>query len=108
MVATERPHGLSALNILAGRVGGLSSDRGPLVDIRIDCNGQAIVSRLTRQSTHALGLRLGQEVYAVIKTVSFDRGQHDARHTLRECDRPTAGRHAVGSDRDATQVARLC
>ena len=71
LVATERPHGLSALNILAGRVAGLSADRGPLVDIRIDCNGQAIVSRLTRQSTHALGLRLGQEVYAVIKTVSF-------------------------------------
>ena len=72
IVATERPHGLSALNILAGRVDGLSSDSGPLVDIRIDCNGQAIVARLTRQSSHALGLKLGQEVYAVIKTVSFD------------------------------------
>ena len=74
ILATERPQGLSALNILAGKVGGLSSDRGPLVDVRIDCSGQAIVSRLTRQSTHALNLRLGQEVFAVIKTVSFDRG----------------------------------
>ena len=74
ILATERPQGLSALNILAGKVGGLSSDRGPLVDVRIDCSGQAIVSRLTRQSTHALNLRLGQDVFAVIKTVSFDRG----------------------------------
>lgn len=74
LVATERPQGLSALNILAGRVAGLSTDRGPLVDIRIDCNGQAVVARLTRQSTHALGLKLGQQVYAVIKTVSFDQG----------------------------------
>jgi molybdate transport system ATP-binding protein len=73
ILATERPHGLSALNILAGKVGGLSSDRGPLVDVKIDCNGQAIVARLTRQSTHALDLRLGQDVFAVIKTVSFDR-----------------------------------
>ena len=47
---------------------------GPLVDVGIDCNGQAIVARLTRQSTQALDLRLGQEVFAVIKTVSFDRG----------------------------------
>jgi molybdate transport system ATP-binding protein len=72
IVATERPQGLSALNILAGRIDGLSFDAGPLADIRIDCNGQAIVSRLTRQSSDALGLELGQEVFAVIKTVSFD------------------------------------
>jgi molybdate transport system ATP-binding protein len=74
IIATERPQGLSALNILAGKISGLSSDRGPLVDVKIDCHGQAIVARLTRQSTHALGLRLGQDVFAVIKTVSFDRG----------------------------------
>ena len=73
ILATERPQGLSALNILAGKIAGLSSDRGPLVDVKIDCHGQAIVARLTRQSTHALGLRLGQDVFAVIKTVSFDR-----------------------------------
>ena len=73
ILATQRPLGLSALNILAGKIAGLSSDRGPLVDVKIDCHGQSIVSRLTRQSTHALDLRLGQDVFAVIKTVSFDR-----------------------------------
>jgi molybdate transport system ATP-binding protein len=73
MVATEAPRGLSALNVLAGRIAGLKSGSGALVDVKIDCNGMPVLARLTRQSTHALGLRLGQEVYAVVKTVSFDR-----------------------------------
>jgi molybdate transport system ATP-binding protein len=74
MVATEKPRGLSALNVLSGRVAGISSGGGPVVDIRIDCSGEAVLARLTRQSTHTLGLALGQEVFAVVKTVSFDRG----------------------------------
>ena len=75
MLATERPQGLSALNILAGQ------DRrhvvridGPLVDVRIDCNGAGDRCADHPAVAHALDLRLGQEVFAVIKTVSFDRG----------------------------------
>jgi molybdate transport system ATP-binding protein len=74
MVATERPRGLSALNVIAGRIAGMQSQGGPVVDVRIDCNGEMVVARLTRQSVHTLGLTLGQEVFAVVKTVSFDRG----------------------------------
>ena len=74
MVATQAPRGLSALNVLAGRIAGMHSHGGPLVDVRIDCNGEAVLARLTRQSTETLGLALGQEVFAVVKTVSFDRG----------------------------------
>jgi molybdate transport system ATP-binding protein len=74
MVATEVPRGLSALNVLAGRIAGMQSEGGPVVDVRIDCSGEMVVARLTRQSTHTLGLVLGQEVFAVVKTVSFDRG----------------------------------
>jgi len=73
MLATERPHGLSALNILRGRIVGISGANGPLVDIRVDCHGQTVVARITRLSASTLGLKPGQEVFAVIKTVSFDR-----------------------------------
>jgi molybdate transport system ATP-binding protein len=73
MVATEKPQGLSALNVLAGRISSMTSGAGPLVDVTIDCNGMLVLARLTRQSTQTLGLRLGQEVYAVVKTLSFDR-----------------------------------
>ena len=72
MVATEQPKGLSALNILPGTIIDVSPDASWLADVRIDCNGQTVVARITRQSVEALGLQAGQEFFAVIKTVSFD------------------------------------
>ena len=73
MIATERPRGLSALNILRGKISGVKAGDGALADVFIDCNGQGIAARITRQSSHVLGLTSGQDVFAVIKTVSFDR-----------------------------------
>ncbi|THF59628.1 molybdenum ABC transporter ATP-binding protein [Ollibium composti] len=73
MIATERPHGLSALNVLAGRVVSIEPEDDASVDVRMDCNGATIVSRITRQSRQALGLEPGREVFAVVKTLSFDR-----------------------------------
>ena len=73
IVATERPHGLSALNILAGRIVGVSAGDGLFADVLIDCNGAVITARITRQSSHMLGLAPGLDVFAVIKSVTFDR-----------------------------------
>jgi molybdate transport system ATP-binding protein len=73
MVATERPHGLSALNVLAGRVVAIEPGEGASVDVHMDCGGAAMLARITRQSRQALGLEPGREVFAVVKTVSFDR-----------------------------------
>lgn len=72
MVATERPRGLSALNMLAGRIAAIEPDEGVTASVRIDCNGIAVLARITRQSAAALGLRPGLEVFAVVKTVSLD------------------------------------
>ncbi len=72
LISTERPNGLSALNILSGGIAGIASGAGALADITLDCAGQEIVARITRQSCSKLGLSLGQRVFAVIKTVSFD------------------------------------
>jgi molybdate transport system ATP-binding protein len=73
LVATERQRGLSALNVLAGTVSAIGSRSGPLVEVRIDCNGEAILSRITRQSLDALGLQPGKAVFAVVKSVAFDQ-----------------------------------
>jgi molybdate transport system ATP-binding protein len=73
MIATERPHGLSALNILPGRIAAVDAGNDGSADIRIDCNGAAILSRITRQSLQALDLKVGRNVFAVVKTISFDR-----------------------------------
>lgn len=73
MIATERPRGLSALNILPGRIASLVSDGGSGVEVRIDCNGVAVLARITEQSRQALALKEGMDVFAVAKTVSFDQ-----------------------------------
>jgi molybdate transport system ATP-binding protein len=73
MIATERPRGLSALNILRGKIVGIDSGDGAPADVILDCGGQTIAARITRQSSSMLGLMPGQDVFAVIKTVSFDR-----------------------------------
>jgi molybdate transport system ATP-binding protein len=73
MISTRRPEGLSALNVLHGVVAELGPQRGPILDLRLDCGGQAILARLTQRSVETLGLAQGTPVYAVIKTVGFDR-----------------------------------
>lgn len=73
MIATERPHGLSALNVLPGRIVEIDAVDGAQVDLRLDCGGDMLVSRITRQSLETLGLAPGRDVFAVIKTVAFDR-----------------------------------
>lgn len=73
MIATEHPQGLSALNILAGTISAMADSGAALVDVTIDCSGQAVVARITRQSAATLGLAEGQPVFAVVKTVNLDR-----------------------------------
>jgi molybdate transport system ATP-binding protein len=93
MLSTRAPEGLSALNVLRGVVAELGPQRGPILDLRIDCGGQAILARLTQRSVQTLGLTQGTPVYAVIKTVGFDRQALGA-----------ASRQANGADTTAIPV----
>ena len=72
MLATARPVGISALNVLAGHV--ISTSFGPdnLMDVLIDCGGDIIQSRITELSCETLKLAPGKPVYAIIKTVALD------------------------------------
>ncbi|MBM3647067.1 MAG: ATP-binding cassette domain-containing protein, partial [Alphaproteobacteria bacterium] len=74
MLSLRPPEDISALNVLAGRVVGLApTASGAQVDIRVDCSGAALTARVTAKSAHRLALAAGQPVYAVIKSVSFER-----------------------------------
>jgi molybdate transport system ATP-binding protein len=73
IIATERPRGISALNILPGKIAGVASGNGHFADVSIDCNGEIISARITRQSAEMLGLAHGLPVFAVVKSVTFDR-----------------------------------
>jgi len=72
MIAVRRPEGLSALNVLPGTVAEIGRAEGPIVQIRLDCAGEAVIARLTRRSVETLGLTVGRPVYAVIKSIAFD------------------------------------
>ena len=73
MIALAPPEGLSALNVLPGTVAEISGDNGPIVQMRLDCGGEALIARLTRRSVETLGLMPGLTVHAVVKSIAFDR-----------------------------------
>ncbi|WP_157019232.1 molybdenum ABC transporter ATP-binding protein [Mesorhizobium xinjiangense] len=74
LVATQRPDGLSALNILAGVVAEIGNGHGPSIDVRVECNGVSIAARITRHSGAALDLKVGKPVFAVVKGVALEPG----------------------------------
>ncbi|BBK44465.1 molybdenum import ATP-binding protein ModC [Allostella vacuolata] len=74
MLATRRPDGISALNVLEARVAAIGQPHGAAVDVQLDCAGTALVARITRRSVEQLGLRPGRPVFAIVKSVAFDAG----------------------------------
>jgi len=73
MIALERPEGISALNVMPALVAEIGPMDASGVGIKLDCSGEALVARLTRYSAERLGLRAGTPVFAIVKSVSFDR-----------------------------------
>jgi len=90
MLSVGRPEAVSALNVLPGRIAAVSPSDGasPSVAVRLDCNGAALIARITRKSLDRLGLAPGQAVHAVVKSVSLDQGEPAA---------PPARRHNEGA-----------
>jgi molybdate transport system ATP-binding protein len=73
MLAKSTPADISALNVLPGVVADVGPPSGPIIEIRLDCNGDALIARLTRYSVERLGLASGTPVFALIKSVALDR-----------------------------------
>ncbi|XSG82976.1 MAG: molybdenum ABC transporter ATP-binding protein [Methyloligella sp. ZOD6] len=72
MIATRRPSGLSALNVLPGVVAEIGAPHGPIVEIALTCGEATLVARLTRYSVETLKLAPGRKVYCVVKSIAFD------------------------------------
>jgi molybdate transport system ATP-binding protein len=68
LLATERPHGLSARNVMEGRIVSLEQ-RGTMAIARVDC-GVAFVVHVTLGAVRALELSAGHRVWLVLKTHS--------------------------------------
>jgi molybdate transport system ATP-binding protein len=72
-IGLQPPEGLSALNVLAGRIAEIGKHDGPLVELRIDLGGESLLARVTRLTLDRLELTPGRPVFAIVKTVAIDR-----------------------------------
>ncbi len=73
IVATNRPKGLSARNILPATIRAIEQGRGPGVAVVLDANGQSLLARITDVSRTELQLEPGQSVFAVLKSTAVAR-----------------------------------
>ena len=71
-ISLGRPAEISIVNVLAARVSDIHEGTGPTVDLQLAVGGATLKARITRRSAHQLGIRAGQDLYALIKAVSLD------------------------------------
>ena len=73
-VATARPEHLSIRNVLEAEIIELVEDPGSaFAELLLQIGDQRLRSRVTRLAVASLGLKLGQRVFALIKSVTVDR-----------------------------------
>jgi molybdate transport system ATP-binding protein len=72
-LSTEPPQHLSIRTVLAGKVAAIEQEDGPLAAVTVDLAGHGhIVASVTRMALDELGLAVGRDVFALIKTVALD------------------------------------
>jgi molybdate transport system ATP-binding protein len=73
-LATERPRGISIRNVLAGRIAALEEEADTaFAEALVDVGGARLRARITREAVADLALAPGGQVFALIKSVAFDR-----------------------------------
>jgi len=72
-LSIRRPTEISILNVLRAHVTAIDEETGPIVDLQLAIGTSSLVARITRRSFEQLGIRNGQELYALVKAVSFDQ-----------------------------------
>jgi molybdate transport system ATP-binding protein len=73
ILAASPPTGISALNVLAGRVEAIVPIEDAALEVQLRVGDERLLARVTRRSGATLGLVPGREIFAVIKTVAIDR-----------------------------------
>jgi molybdate transport system ATP-binding protein len=73
ILATERPQGISALNVLAATVERIVPVAEEALEVELRLGRDRLLARITRRSGETLGLEPGHAVFALVKTVAIDR-----------------------------------
>ncbi len=74
ILARVRPEGLSALNVLPGRVAAVRPGEGPGAIVSVETPAGAVLARVTRRSVAALALVPGADCFAIVKSVAIAPG----------------------------------
>ena len=73
-LATTRPQDLSIRNVLSGTLIDLVTEEdSPFAEALVEVGDQHVRARITRASADDLGLSVGQSVYALVKSATFDQ-----------------------------------
>lgn len=72
-LARRRPSDLSIRTVLEAKIAGLDEDEGPLAFAHLDLKGGGrLTSALTRLALDEMNLRVGDEIFALVKSVALD------------------------------------
>jgi molybdate transport system ATP-binding protein len=73
-IATSEPQGQSFRNVLPGTIMAIDADRGSAFAIvSMNVGDTVLRSQLTNHAVRELRLKPGMQVFALLKTASFDR-----------------------------------
>jgi molybdate transport system ATP-binding protein len=73
MLALDKPTGVSVRNILAARVESIDAGHGAISEVRLRVGSAPLIARITRQALDELALQPGQQVWALVKAIAFDK-----------------------------------
>ena len=73
MLSLAPPQGISALNVLACRITDVraSGHVASAVDVALACGDDSLLAQVTRRSAEQMGLQVGMQVHAVIKSAAL-------------------------------------
>jgi molybdate transport system ATP-binding protein len=74
-LATERPRSVSIRNVLEGTAVDVREDEtSAFAEVAVDLGPCRVRARVTRASLHELGLEIGSPVFAMLKSISLEKG----------------------------------
>jgi molybdate transport system ATP-binding protein len=71
IVATERPRGISALNIIDMQIDAIADAGGGRLMLELRSGSDRLLAGVTRRSAEILDLRVGGQVFAIVKSVAI-------------------------------------
>ena len=73
-LTTRKPEAISIRNVLAGTIVEIRAEPGTaFAETLIDIGGGRLRARVTREALADLALEVGRPVFALVKSISFDR-----------------------------------